>query len=104
MVGYITIAHGTAQRLSEKWRHVACTSVVIIFCTSPFCVGVVTQFGDDGDEFLGMISVDQLEGPWQGCCIIFGCSQFDHIKVDKHAYREKGCCFLFWVDPLDCDG
>ena len=41
MVGYITIAHGTAQRLSEKWRHFACTSVVIIFCTSPFCAGVV---------------------------------------------------------------
>ena len=40
MVGYITIAHGTAQRLSEKWRHCACTSVVITFCTSPFCVGV----------------------------------------------------------------
>ena len=34
MVGYITIAHGTAQRLSEKWRHVACTSAVITFCTS----------------------------------------------------------------------
>ena len=28
---YITIAHGTAQRLSEKWRHFACTSVLIIF-------------------------------------------------------------------------
>ena len=41
MVGYITVAHGAAQRLSEKWRHFACTSVVITFCTSPFCVGVV---------------------------------------------------------------
>ena len=40
MVGYITIAHGIAQRLSEKWRHFACTSAVITFCTSPFCVGV----------------------------------------------------------------
>ena len=30
MVGYITIAHGTAQRLGEKWRRFACTSVVII--------------------------------------------------------------------------
>ena len=28
---YITIAHGTAQRPSEKWRHFACTSVLIIF-------------------------------------------------------------------------
>ena len=41
MVGYITVAHGIAQRLSEKWRHRACTSVVITFCTSLFCVGVV---------------------------------------------------------------
>ena len=40
MVEYITIAHGSAQRISEKWRHVACTSVLITFCTSPFCVGV----------------------------------------------------------------
>ena len=41
MARYITIAHGIAKRLSEKWRHFACTSVVINFCTSPFCVGVV---------------------------------------------------------------
>ena len=42
MVRYITISSGTAQRLSEKWRHFACTSAVITFCssTSPFCVGV----------------------------------------------------------------
>ena len=40
MVGYITTAHGIAQQLSEKWRHCACTSVVITFCTSLFCVGV----------------------------------------------------------------
>ena len=40
MVGYIMISSGTAQWLSEKWRHYACTSVVITFCTSPFCVGV----------------------------------------------------------------
>ena len=36
--------HGIAQRLSEKWRHFACTSVVITFCTSLFCVGV--KMGD----------------------------------------------------------
>ena len=40
MVGYITTAHGIAQRLNEKWRHCACTSVVITFCTFLFCVGV----------------------------------------------------------------
>ena len=40
MVGYITISSGTAQWLSKKWCHVACISVVITFCTSPFCVGV----------------------------------------------------------------
>ena len=31
MIGYITIAHSTAQRLSKKWRHFAWASVVIIF-------------------------------------------------------------------------
>ena len=36
MVGYITTAHDMAQRISEKWRHCACTSVVITFCTSLF--------------------------------------------------------------------
>ena len=37
MVGCTTIAHGIAQRLSEKWRHCSCTSFVITFCTSsPF--------------------------------------------------------------------
>ena len=40
MVGYITVAHGAAQRLSEKWRHFACTSDIITFCTSLLCVGV----------------------------------------------------------------
>ena len=40
MVGYITPAHGIAQRLSEKWRHFAFASAVIIFSTSLFCVGV----------------------------------------------------------------
>ena len=34
MVGCITIAHGIAQRLSEKWRHFACTSDIITFCMS----------------------------------------------------------------------
>ena len=38
MVGYITIAHhGTAQWLSEEWRHFACTSVVIFFYISILC-------------------------------------------------------------------
>ena len=40
MVGYITIAHGAAQRLSKKWRHCACALLSSLFCTSPFCVGV----------------------------------------------------------------
>ena len=40
MVGCITIAHGIAQRLSEKRRHFASASFVINFCTSTFCVGV----------------------------------------------------------------
>ena len=31
MVRYITISSGTALRLSEKWRHFACTSVIITF-------------------------------------------------------------------------
>ena len=31
MVGYITASSGTAQRLSEKRRHFACTSDIIIF-------------------------------------------------------------------------
>ena len=31
MVGYITTAHGIAQRLSEKWRHFACTLFVLTF-------------------------------------------------------------------------
>ena len=33
MVGYITISSGTAQRLSEKWHHFACTSVVAGLCS-----------------------------------------------------------------------
>ena len=40
MVEYITPSSGTAQRLSEKWRHFACTSDIITFCTSLLCVGV----------------------------------------------------------------
>ena len=40
MVGYITTAHGSAQRLSEKWRHLVCTLISSLFCTSPRCVGV----------------------------------------------------------------
>ena len=40
MVGYITVAHGAAQRLSEKWRHFICTLLSSLFCTSPRCVGV----------------------------------------------------------------
>ena len=32
-----------AQRLREKWRHCACTSIAITFCTSPFCVGVLSS-------------------------------------------------------------
>ena len=40
MVGYITVAHGAAQRLSEKWRHFVCTLLSSLFCTSPRCVGV----------------------------------------------------------------
>ena len=39
MVGYIRIAHGIAQRQSEKWRHCACALFSSLFCTSPFCVG-----------------------------------------------------------------
>ena len=40
MVEYITTSSGTAQRLSEKWRHFACISDIITFCTSLLCVGV----------------------------------------------------------------
>ena len=40
MVGYITVAHGAAQRLSEKWRHFVCALLSSLFCTSPRCVGV----------------------------------------------------------------
>ena len=40
MAEYITTSSGTAQRLSEKWRHFACTSDIITFCTSLLCVGV----------------------------------------------------------------
>ena len=43
MVGYITVAHGAAQRLSEKWRHFACAMLPSLFCTSPRCVGVNTR-------------------------------------------------------------
>ena len=43
MIGYITIRPGAAQRLSEKWRHFACTYVAIIFCTSEWCAGVRQQ-------------------------------------------------------------
>ena len=31
MVGYITIAHGIAQRLSEKWRHFVCALLSSLF-------------------------------------------------------------------------
>ena len=41
MVGYITVAHGGAQRLSEKWRHFVVHCLYSLFCTSPRCVGVV---------------------------------------------------------------
>ena len=40
MIGYITISSGIAPRLSENWRHVACTYVAITVCTSAFCDGV----------------------------------------------------------------
>ena len=40
MVGYITTAHGSAQRLSEKWRHFVVHCLYSLFCTSPRCVGV----------------------------------------------------------------
>ena len=40
MVGYITVAHGGAQRLSEKWRHFVVHCLYSLFCTSPRCVGV----------------------------------------------------------------
>ena len=43
MVGYITVAHGAAQRLSEKWRHFVCALLSSLFCTSPRCVGVSGQ-------------------------------------------------------------
>jgi hypothetical protein len=40
MVRYITISSGTAQRLSEKWRHFVVHCLYSLFCTSPRCVGV----------------------------------------------------------------
>ena len=40
MVGYTTVAHGGAQRLSEKWRHFVVHCLYSLFCTSPRCVGV----------------------------------------------------------------
>ena len=43
MVGYITVAHGGAQRLSEKWRHFVVHCLYSLFCTSPRCVGVKLQ-------------------------------------------------------------
>ena len=46
MVGYIVISSDTAQRLSDKWRRDACTSVVITYCTSPFYVGVAAKATD----------------------------------------------------------
>ena len=48
IVGYITISSGRAQRPSEKWRHFACKSVIITFCTSPFSVGVCWLGGAAG--------------------------------------------------------
>ena len=56
MAGYITTAHDIAQRLSEKWRHCACTSDIINFCTSLFCVGVQGPEGD-GAVYLSFMSV-----------------------------------------------
>ena len=49
MVGYITVAHGAAQRLSEKWRHFVCALLSSLFCTSPRCVGV----DDEGASAVG---------------------------------------------------
>ena len=43
MVGYITVAHGGAQRLSEKWRHFVVHCLYSLFCTSPRCVGVSAE-------------------------------------------------------------
>ena len=40
MVGCITISPRHSTAAQEKWRHFACTSAVIIFCTSLFCAGV----------------------------------------------------------------
>ena len=45
MVGYITVAHGGAQRLSEKWRHFVVHCLYSLFCTSPRCVGVLRGAG-----------------------------------------------------------
>ena len=50
MVGYITIARGIAQRLSEKWRHCACALLSSLFCTSLFCVGEAAV--KKGDAYL----------------------------------------------------
>ena len=41
MVGYTTVAHGAAQRLSEKWRHFICKLLSSFFCASSRCVGVL---------------------------------------------------------------
>ena len=50
MVGYITTAHGIAQRLSEKWRHFALYICCLTFCTSLFCVGVVENEGESSNN------------------------------------------------------
>ena len=56
MVGYITVAHGAAQRLSEKWRHFAFTSDIITFCTSLLCVGVDARADARADAPAGALA------------------------------------------------
>ena len=93
MVGYITVAHGAAQRLSEKWRHFAFTSDIITFCTSLLCVGV------RAGARLRCLWMSR-PGAWRVCCIAIFlkmacfpfsvCSEpFDYTAVIK---RNQVCC------------
>ena len=57
MVECITIVHGIAQRLSEKWRHFACISFVTIFVHLHF----VLACGDAPMRLLGRCESDKTQ-------------------------------------------
>ena len=60
MVGYITVAHGGAQRLSEKWRHfvVHCLSLTFLYISSLCWRGMERGMG----QTMGMMGMGMQMG------------------------------------------